>query len=480
VLLWRHRVIYNMEIKYISECIDKIKFYEGLVLEEDLFTDTKGNNVSMAFNSRNYFALKIDNPIEVFKGMDTQKKYITDEIYEIFENENIRITSSLLRSTDHFQSSEFFINAFEMVMENDITDSRFRLIMKFADKLRLDHFFDNLLSVYTDISRTNRNAIQVNIDSKEFLVYLSGGYFFVESEDVSEIECFLESCRYILTGMSFVTGRAPGDYAYIFEYESDYKSNYKGYKFDSSFSKQVDNSNYSHVNSNIYNHCQDMEENERNEFIGKYQAEFKGVSKLSFSNLCNNLLTNDGFADGVYSIIEARQSSLIAMGILYSVSLESLSTAVSSNRNVTSHYIKSKDDRKKLRNKLLETARIFFSENLDVSFDESPIKKKIENILSPTNRDKLSGSFETLSIPLLKDDLSIIDKRNDFLHGNKLFQRNGDFDEQLYNLWNIALRLSFLVNAIVLKYIGHTGYISNNAGVFVKEYVDSQKTYRKI
>jgi hypothetical protein len=467
-----------MEVKKIRDCINIINSYEDQTLKNKFFRDKKDNELSMHFNSPSNFILTVKHPIKTSQETHSQNADLKNETFELISGEHIKITSSLLQRTDHLTSSEFNIYAFEKIMPHDIKNSRFRLIMKYADTLRLDHYFEDLVSIYTDLSKTNRNAIEVNIKNNEFLVYFSDGYFIVESSDVSDIDFFLESCRYILTSMSFVMGKAPGDYAYIFEYEDDYKSNHKGYKFNSSFTKPVDSSSYSHVNSNIYIHCQEMNDKEKKDFVEKYRKAFKGVSKNSFSNLCNLILTDDSFADGVYSIIEARQASLIAMGVLYSVSLESLSTAISSNE--TSHYIKNKYDRNELKRQLLDTASDFFSKKLDVSFDESPIKKKLENICSPTNKDKLTSAFNILSIPLLEDDHLIINKRNDFLHGNKLFLRDSDFEEQSLMLWNIALRLSFLVNAIVLKHIGHSGYINNNAKILIPNSESTQHTYREI
>lgn len=465
-----------MATKKIRECVNKIWFYERLAIVGD-----GDEELSMIFEGQGSFILKKNTPLEMFSEVGSKKDCITGSVYEVLKGEFINVTSSTLKKETLFESREFSIYSFEMVVENDIGDSRFRLVMKYEDAIRLFFLFESVFSICTDMTSGARNAIKVKVGSGSFLVYFSDGYFFVESDDVCELSPFIESCRCILAGMSFVSGKCPGGYAYIFEYEGDYKSGYKRYHFDSSFLNKRDDSIHTYVNSNIYDYCQDMEGEEKNDFIEGNRQYFRGLSEESFTSLCSLILTDDKFSNGVFSIVEARSSSLPAMCALNSVALESLSSFVMSKNSEKYQYVKNKSDRKELRELLLREAEAFFSnKQLDVSFEGSPIQKRINNITGSTNSDKFAKCFEVLSIPLLEGDMSIIDKRNDILHGNVLYGHEIGRDEQFYGYFSDAFRLSFLVNAIVLKHIGHEGYIRSNAGYPIDDHVKYKKTYRRI
>ncbi|SHN93082.1 hypothetical protein BHECKSOX_2107 [Bathymodiolus heckerae thiotrophic gill symbiont] len=182
------------------------------------------------------------------------------------------------------------------------------------EKLRVFDYFQDVISIENDIDNSIRNAFKVNVNNNNIQSYFSGEYFVIESCEEIKKEDFIDLCRCILISLSFITGYAPGDYAFIFRYGNDKFIDFLNYEYNSSFTKSIDKSIYSVIDSNVYNYCQDYTPDERTKFVENNRNDFKGVSESELSKLCCRLLENDKFSDGVYSIIEARQSSLIAMG----------------------------------------------------------------------------------------------------------------------------------------------------------------------
>ena len=129
-------------------------------------------------------------------------------------------------------------------------------------------------------------------------------------------------------------------------------------------------------------------------------------------------------------------------------------------------FLHDKKIRKKLSRKLLETGKDFFLSNNIECFDNSPIKAKLDNINSPTNRDKLQTPFKILGLNLTDEEIKVISKRNDFLHGNNLLKVKGDENCFQY-VYYVNLELNFLVNALILKSIGFSGPVKNLAKILL-------------
>ena len=105
---------------------------------------------------------------------------------------------------------------------------------------------------------------------------------------------------------------------------------------------------------------------------------------------------------------------------------------------------------------------------------------------APTNKSKLRAPFDHLKIPLLPEDLVILDTRNDFLHGRAPDLTNEGENrttERLNSdLYYSALRLSTLLSMLILKWVGYDNYVLNypkineaSTGISIDE-----EPYRKV
>jgi hypothetical protein len=87
------------------------------------------------------------------------------------------------------------------------------------------------------------------------------------------------------------------------------------------------------------------------------------------------------------------------------------------------------------------------------------IQSRIENLNSPTNRDKLSLPFKVLGIDITEAELSAISERDTLLHSGRLIPR----DERRVNpeAWREAyvmeMRLFTAINKLLLRYLGYRG-----------------------
>jgi hypothetical protein len=65
-----------------------------------------------------------------------------------------------------------------------------------------------------------------------------------------------------------------------------------------------------------------------------------------------------------------------------------------------------------------------------------------------------------LGFILNEDDVNVIERRNDLLHG-RLSLDETDIDKADRELYLIATKLYTLINVLILKQIGYSGYIVN-------------------
>lgn len=174
-----------------------------------------------------------------------------------------------------------------------------------------------------------------------------------------------------------------------------------------------------------------------------------------FSALCEALANKENLLHVAELVVTAMGNrDAVQQGALYSVALEALTEELSSA---------SSSDLKPIQDKSLATA---FKDDLLVCLERHKknlskesaeiLKKKIESINSPTNKDKLSKTFGLYSIDLTTEDVSAISKRNNYLHGKTPLDRKLDFE-----LMQISLRLHTLIIALLIKSVGYKGHIIN-------------------
>ena len=178
-----------------------------------------------------------------------------------------------------------------------------------------------------------------------------------------------------------------------------------------------------------------------------------------FSNLCETIKNNEQYARCCKLIIEGNQSKqvLLKAGI-YSIALETLTNIIYEEHKKKINPIEDKKlagiIRKKFK-KVVEEYEEFISE-----YGLKILESKINDINKPTNSKKLSVPFKIFGIKIDQDDLNILNHRNKFLHGTSPFS-DGELKDKKYEINFIIARLHFMLNSLMLKYIGYSGHIIN-------------------
>ncbi|MCS3737699.1 hypothetical protein [Mucilaginibacter dorajii] len=186
------------------------------------------------------------------------------------------------------------------------------------------------------------------------------------------------------------------------------------------------------------------------------QKAFDGpVDPTIFSGLCEALYNDETLLHAANLVISAMgNNDPLQQGALYSVALETLTATLGEAKSAELKPITNKPISRAFVAELKAVLATYEgripAESLDI------LRKNIEGINRPTNRDKLVKTFEIYGIMLSNEDKETIDKRNDYLHG-----RNPLDMEHIFELTQISLRLHTLIVALLLKSIGYSGHIVN-------------------
>lgn len=433
-------------------------------------------NANIKKNENDTFNIELDN-----NGLDFEKSMdfllnINNEIF-IINNQSIQILSSIQIDYNIYKTT-FSISEFQT---NNFSEQNnfYRLIIPTVKRVTFHNHFDNLINVSNHKSHNSRNGIKFKIENIELYLYYLDNYLVIENQNNTKFEQFDKYCRISLSGVGFITGYIPMNYGYYFSLES-LDGFFTGYKFTSSFINNY-KSSYNLIDLNAHNYYSSID---KKEYFKKYKIQVgylteelsKKLTPISykiFSNLCAKML-NKNFSNIIFSILSVNNydnnQDLTLKGALYSVVLEMTTNYICENNKEKLFFIKDKTKRRNFSKLLKNNAIKFFNENQLDDFKDSPIDKRLSNINSPTNNDKLTKPFELMDIKLTNFEKQILSHRNDFLHGNDFLNI-----ENIYNLSHrllyINLELNYLINALLLKDIGYKGYVKNLS----KKYLDKYK-----
>jgi hypothetical protein len=202
----------------------------------------------------------------------------------------------------------------------------------------------------------------------------------------------------------------------------------------------------------------------QNEEIQNNWKEFHKMFDIEiFSRMCEKTIVSPEFMRSLELINNAGSlNDPVQKGALYSVCIETL-TELLKNENIESFNPIPKNQ-KPIWKKFHGEIKILLDKIQDeISEDGYKIlNNKIDNLNSPTNRDKLEKPFKMVGISLTKEELESLDQRNKYLHGGQPDDRNWITKSNLD-----ALKLHCLIGKLILKYFNYTGHYINVAGWFI-------------
>lgn len=323
---------------------------------------------------------------------------------------------------------------------------------------QLDYYIKS--TAYQDDTHLHAyGRIVLYIEEKEFILYEKqrhGKYYFiVDSTDIIDSDKFSDICHSIMIGFGFLSANFIQNEAYYLKSNQVDFEKITGFSYLQLRPSINSRGTCNPIYSNPYGYTRDEQIIEK---IGKKLDVFDSIK---FSALCSKIHKYEDYAVLIMLLLEANDSSLILRPAGYSVALEKI-TNIIVEENKGLKPIPDKKLSKDFRKELTDVLNRFKDDIKEKGNDDSIIilEKNINKINNPTNRDKLVKPFEIYNIKLSKSDLESIDNRNNFLHGRKI--KTDEETEDYMKIYEVSLRLNNLINKLILKHTGYSGYIINH------------------
>lgn len=283
------------------------------------------------------------------------------------------------------------------------------------------------------------------------------GFYVIDCLQEIELESFRDYCFSIKQALGFITKHMPGGEEIIFSDKSGfYYCNYLRPPIDSM---------YFPLNWNPYSILYDKKEIAEN-----YKNKLTRLKLEEFSNLVSVIHNNQELSASIILLLEASSvRSFLIIPSVFSVVVESLSKIISKDEQGKEYPIDNRNIADSLREDLTKLVDSY-SDKIN-SEGILKIKRRINEINRPiikehlTNNQKLTLPFEQVKVELSIDDIKAIEHRNDLLHGDILMtgkELKSESDINNY-MGYISGKLFTLISALILKYVGYSGYIINHA-----------------
>lgn len=449
-------VLFEPTFGLISEIIDSqevlinvpkynIKEHEALLLKND----DRG------------FSIEIENIFADFKERYDIEIIIGENVY-LVEGLSLGTKSTTLRKKEgsEYLSGKFVFtaNIHEIRPISDRTEDSFCRFVISLGKSQIDNYL--VTKGYRDEKLIHTlGAFFFDVNGKSFSMherkFRDKYYLLIDSLEKINSEEFSDICHSVMISYGFLSADFHQDESFLLKSDS--------VEFNSVYDLQylqlrpsiISHGTCNPIYGNPYGYTRD--ENIVNSVGNKLTLIDSGL----FSKLVSKVHTDKEYAILILLILEANTSSLILRPAGYSVALEKL-TNIIVEENKGLKPIPDKTLARKLRKEFSAILTSLKSEIEQIGNEDSItiLQKNIDKINNPTNRDKLTKPFDIYEIELKEEDISAIDNRNNFLHGRNIKIEEGS--DEFIEIWSISMRLNKLINMLILKHIGFSGYIINH------------------
>lgn len=310
----------------------------------------------------------------------------------------------------------------------------------------IEHFYDCLRIT---IEKLEYDLTQIKDKNQGFYVF--------ECLQNQTFEDFSEACYSIQQAVGFINTLMVGGEKFVFDdYGEFYYSNYI---------RPTLRGLYRPVFSNLYSNL-DIEKKVADKMINKLSR----ISIENLSSLASSIHQNTVFSVVILIILESTSVRfLLLLPSSFAVIIEQLSEHL----NVEEVGLDKPIVDSQLEGIIIDELHQVIDKNMKNLAPENilKLKRRLNGINRPTNKktltnnEKLTRPFEQLKIDLSLQDISIIEHRNDLFHGNILLNTNEVRDEEAMNVYlaYVSAKLFTLISKLILKSIGYTGYIYNQA-----------------
>lgn len=406
--------------------VNGVLYKESYGLHNSLLLVGLNENISINNNSTFDFYTKFPYIPQILKGRFKQANLVTDNNYI---NEYNRLIVKVI--DDNFISPQDIIGI--------------------SGKHIYDHDKFNVHSSLMGVSfKTGGRFTEVNIDKIRYNVYSIEDLIIIDGLDKESLKDFKKKAEVIRIALGILSGKFyGGDCHYVTSNDENFQI-ITGIWYE--LEKETVVSNRRVIDLVTFRSTIDKGDID---YEQKYEPINKAITPETISRLCSELWDNESLLHAANLIISGMgNKDPLQQGALYSVALETLTSIFSNSNSKRLNPIQEKPVAKQFVNDL----KSVLSQYEDKISKEGVeiLSTKIELINSPTNKDKLTKTFELYGIAISTKDKDTINKRNDYLHG-----RNPLSFEQAFELNQISLRLHTLIVSLLLKSIGYSGHIIN-------------------
>ena len=275
-------------------------------------------------------------------------------------------------------------------------------------------------------------------------------FIFIDSSiKISHIE-FSDAAFACLVTLGYLTGSLMQNEGVYFNYQTKEMNIPTAIKFTSF--RPSTNSMYHPLSSNPYGF------GVRGKIGDKLYKLMKPLSEEAFSKLCFKVYTNSDLRAVLLMMMEVFKGSIFTMAVGMAVILETITNLFSIENPDYFVYIK----QPKVSSAILNELRmVITSHKAEIGDIETKLIERINQINQVSNKIKLTKPFEMLGFELNEDDKKVIERRNDLLHGRLSLNYGNDIEKSDNEIYLIATKLYTLINVLILKQVGFSGYIIN-------------------
>jgi hypothetical protein len=469
-----------MNFKNIYNENELINFFENLTSQKPGFF-CQDNTENLLYKENYEFILEIRDEI---KTTNEELRFLTLEKINknviSIGNLKLKVLEFYIKNFNLY-NSKFRIKKFSSLNFDENKKYFYRCIIPsdLTKNFNYNDFFSRFKFI-TNINNRTMGGIEFEIDNNRFQMYDWENYFIIECLDKIDFKSFNKYVRSCLSTFGFFTGIAPMDNGYFFAYEK-YNQDFCQFLYSNDFIKTYKSDSI--ISLNPYKYYQNKNLNfslkENGEFkvdekIKEIENKLKPIEREHFEKLITFLNNDEKISEMIYTYLNiSNKNNNLAINIKcasYAILLEMITNFIVDKNKEKFILIKDKKIRSELQTQLNKTAKKIFKKYKIEDFENSPIKKRIEQICSPTNRDKLLKPFELLNINLTEEEKNIIYSRNKFLHGGNPFRGNDIYEQSQY-LFYYSLKFNYFIVALLLKYIGYSGIVKNLAKIYL-DYLD--------
>jgi hypothetical protein len=319
---------------------------------------------------------------------------------------------------------------------------------------------DSLRSYSADDNYIRRSLLTVTVGKNSFHIYTwenkdeKAHFLCIDGVNKATRNIFENICWSILVTVGYMTGNLIQDEAFVFSYDDKNMED----KFFSAYTVKRDSIKaiYKPIDSNPYGW------ETINQKMGDfYYSRLIQMNSAQLSALCELVHHDKDIKAIILLIQESMSRSLMIMPAGLSIAIEGLASYFQKYFDSASIPMVERSLSRQIKKRLKETLKEFKTEELSGCYNV--LENRINELTSPTNRDKLKAPFSILKIPLTALDEEVLMYRNDFLHGNINLTPSSD-KRKGYSMdsFEISMRLYTLINMIIVRLVGFEGYVLNH------------------